>query len=92
MTAKEQHDLYVKAMESLSEEDLQKMIKEGAMAPALLVDIGRTLAILTDAVASIASAIKGGADEETGDQGPGGNEPGHIKEIHGGLPEGDPEA
>ena len=60
MTAKEQHDLYMKAMESLSEEDLQKMINEGAMVPALLIDIGRTLAILTDAVTSIANTIKGG--------------------------------
>jgi hypothetical protein len=68
MTAKEQHDLYMMAMESLSEEDMKKMIEENAMIPALLIDIGRSLAILADAVGGMANKMKGGTDEEAGER------------------------
>lgn len=94
MTAEEKHNAYLNAIGEISIEDMEKLIKEGGMVPVLLIDIGRTLAILADAVSSIANTMKGGTDEEAGEgyQSSGGNEPGHVKKIHGGLPEGDPEA
>lgn len=71
MNALQRNRLYLEQIEGLSEDNMNKMIDDGLLTPALLIDIGKTLAALTDAVTTIAEAIKGGQDEGTGNQGQG---------------------
>ena len=58
MEAYKMHCNYIQTLEGISDEDMAKLIKEGGMASALLVDIGRSLAILADNIDSVSQKLQ----------------------------------